>query len=42
MMDFSKIVQIYKNYGGHQVFVSRVQTELVNSVYRPEILQDLA
>jgi hypothetical protein len=27
-------VQIYKNYGGHKVFVSSVQIELINSVYR--------
>jgi hypothetical protein len=31
---FSISVQIYKNYGGQKVFVSRVQTELINSVYR--------
>jgi hypothetical protein len=27
-------VRIYKNYRGQQVFVSRVQTELINSVFR--------
>jgi hypothetical protein len=29
-MTYSTNVQIYKNYGGQQVFVSRVQTELYN------------
>jgi hypothetical protein len=32
--DFYTSVQIYKNYGGQQVFVSRVQTELIDSVFR--------
>jgi hypothetical protein len=36
IMDFFTRVQIYKNYGGQQVFVWRVQTELINSVYRLE------
>jgi hypothetical protein len=34
VMTCSTVVQIYKNYGGQQVFVLRVQTELINSVYR--------
>jgi hypothetical protein len=34
LMTCSTSVQIYKNYGGHQVFGSRVQTELINSVFR--------
>jgi hypothetical protein len=28
-------VEIYKSYGGKKVFVSRVQTELINIVSRP-------
>jgi hypothetical protein len=41
--DFSTSVQIYKNYDGQNVFVSRVQTELINSVCRHgKIIQDLA
>jgi hypothetical protein len=31
---FSLSVKIYKNYGGQQVFVSNVQTEIINSPYR--------
>jgi hypothetical protein len=34
LMTCSTSVQIYKNYTGQQVFVSRVQIELINSVYR--------
>jgi hypothetical protein len=33
-MTFSTSVQIYKNYGGSQVFVSRVQTELGKLISR--------
>jgi hypothetical protein len=36
LMHYSTSVQIYKNYGGQKVFVSRVQTELINLVYRLE------
>jgi hypothetical protein len=43
-MDYSISVQIYKNYGGQQVFVSKIQTELINSILRletfPEILRN--
>jgi hypothetical protein len=35
-MDFYTSVQIYKNYEDQKVFVSMVQTELINSVYRLE------
>jgi hypothetical protein len=34
LMTFSTSVQIKKNYKGHKAFVSRVQTELINSVFR--------
>jgi hypothetical protein len=34
LMTCSTSVQIYKNYGGQQVFISRVQTELIDSVFR--------
>jgi hypothetical protein len=37
LMTCSISVQIYTNYGGLQVFVSRVQTELIDSVYKQEI-----
>jgi hypothetical protein len=40
-MDDSTSVQINKNYGCQQVFVSTVQTEQINSVYR-QFFQDLA
>jgi hypothetical protein len=36
LMDCSTCVQIYKNYEDQQVFVSREQTELINSVSRLE------
>jgi hypothetical protein len=35
LMTWFTSVKIYKKYRGHKVFVSRVQTELINSVYRP-------
>jgi hypothetical protein len=38
LMDFSTSVQIYKNYQGQKVFVSRVQKESINSVGK--IFQD--
>jgi hypothetical protein len=41
LMVCSTSVQIYKNYGGKQVFSLRVKTELINSVYR-QIFQNLA
>jgi hypothetical protein len=34
LMTCSTSLQIYKNYQGNQVFVSRVPTELINSVPR--------
>jgi hypothetical protein len=36
LMACSTSVQIYKNYAGHQVFVLRVRTELINSFFRLE------
>jgi hypothetical protein len=36
LMDCSTCVQIYKNYEDQQVFVSREQIELINSVSRLE------
>jgi hypothetical protein len=40
-MAFYISVQIYKKYGGEKVFVSKVQTELIKSVFRL-IFQSLA
>jgi hypothetical protein len=37
LMNCSTSVKIYENYRGKQIFVSRVQTELINLVYRQEI-----
>jgi hypothetical protein len=42
LMTCSKSVKIYKYYGGQQVFVSRVRTELIDSVSRQTIFQVLA
>jgi hypothetical protein len=43
LMDCSASLQNYKNYGDQQVFVSRVQPELINSIYTPrKIFPELA
>jgi type IV secretory pathway VirB6-like protein len=34
LMTCSTSLQIYKNYEGPKVFISRIQTELVDSVFR--------